>query len=256
MRFAPVLTLTAVLAALLGTAASATVFEYEHFTGWDFATSGWYVDRALPSVVESESFQGDDRLHYEMVADDYDPENTFYNYRGIKYDVTMPEWGFQSFSIDLYVGTDWGTTDRNAGIWATGRNATGDISAYPILVYRNSGADQAGFYSFDYYYGGYDLLLATTGGDYDAWHNLRFDLTAGEGVRYYINDTQQGSLFSDPYTVDLQNVILNAYNFNSYQDIYYDNFQANAVPEPNTMLLLGGSLLGAGVVAWTRRRKS
>lgn len=36
----------------------------------------------------------------------------------------------------------------------------------------------------------------------------------------------------------------------------YDTQAESPVPEPSTMLLLGGGLFGAGVVAWTRRRRS
>ena len=244
------LLIAATIVTLAPVSAWATVFELETFDdGWTMGSS-WTVDRRLPDTVESALFDGDYRLHFGIAGED--KANDWRDYEGIKHEVTMPEWGFQSFSVDLYIGSDWDTTDRNAGLWAQGMDSDGNISAWPILVYRNSAEVDAGFYSFDYINGGWDLFSAIDSGDVGAWHTLQFDLTVGTGVEYFVDGTSLG-VFADADTVDLSHVILNAYNTGVDADIYFDNFTASATPEPAS-LAIWGLLAVIGMAATGRRR--
>ena len=221
--------------------AHAGVFESETFdSGWSMGTE-WTADRRAPSVVNSVDFDGDYRLHFGISG--ADKTDTWRDFEGIKHQVDMPESKYQSFKIDLYLGSDWGQTNRNAGLWAQGQTINGDLSAWPILVYRNSGTTTAGFYSYDYIDGAWDLFQSTESSDYGAWHELRFDLNKGLGVEYFVDGTSLG-LFADTVTADLSHVILNAYNFGVDDDIYFDNFEASAVPVPAAVWLLGSGLLG------------
>ncbi len=210
----------------------------------------WYPDRKEPGVFEQADFDGDYRLLHGIRGADED-DASFYNYQGMKLDTPLPDWGMQRHSIDLYVGSDWLDEDRNAGIWGVGYDAEGDISAYPILAYRNMEDLDAGFYSFDYYAGGWDLFYGLS--EAEAWYNLSFVLTRGVGVEYFVDGNSLG-VFEDPWTRQLETVILNAYNFGEDYDVYWDNFQAAAVPEPATMSLLGLGVVGVALAKWRRRK--
>ncbi len=146
-----------VAAGTLVVPAMATIFEYEQFNAdWTMGTE-WEVDRTLPAHVDAQDFDGDSRLRLGL-RPPASPDS-WHRWEGIKHEVTMPEWGYQSFSIDMYVGNDWGVTDRAAGMWGQGMDGA-SISAWPIISYRNSETTAAGFYSFDYLVGGWvDRIL-------------------------------------------------------------------------------------------------
>jgi hypothetical protein len=236
---------------LFGSTAEGTTFEMETFeSDWTMG-SEWTPDRRLPNVVQAADFRNDSRLHFGIEGDD--KTDTWRDYEGVKHAVSMPEWSVQRFSVDLWIGDDWDTTDRNAGLWAQGEDASGSISAWPILTYRNSDSTPAGFYSYDYLSGGWDLFLTAQADDFQAWHTLEFTLYRGTGVEYLVDGTSLG-LFSDNVTADLSHVILNAYNYGVDADIYFDNFQAQAVPEPMTMLAFGSAVAGLGGYIRRRRR--
>lgn len=185
----------------------------------------WYVDRKDAGVFESGIFQGENVLHHGIRAVDHDPANNFYNHQGRKIDINLTGPN-QIVSIDLFVGEDWNTEQRGAGMWATGFDAANDVSAYPIVAFRHSATEAPGFYAFDYINGGWTLLRAAKASDFGRWHTIEFELIAGEGVKHYINGEMLLS-FADADTISFGNVILNASNFAEDYDIYWDNFGAH-----------------------------
>lgn len=215
------------------------------------AAGVWYTDRYAPAAFESVVFDGDSRLRHGIAAADLQG-SAFYNTQGRKYDTNLVG-AVQEFSIDMYVGSDWGTATRYAGLWATGFDASNAVSAYPILAYRNAEGDSAGFYTYDYLLGGW--TKETTDTDFGQWYNLRFVLTVGTGVEYFVNGVSVRT-FADPDTLSLGNVILNAKNYGQDYDVYWDNFNGSVVPLPAAAwqgLAMLGSMGGLAVI---RRRKS
>lgn len=200
------------------------------------APGTWYTDRFAPGAFESEPFDGDNRLLHGIrtaqAAANRPPAyaSSFYNTQGRKYDTnaTGPE---QTFTIDVYVGSDCETEDRSFGLWATGFNAANVVSAYPIIQYRHkgnspiwgTGTADAGFYGWSYVSpGGYPFFMPVT--EFDRWYTLSFTLTVGVGVDYYVDGVHLGFI-ADVNTVSLGNVILNAYNYGDENyDVYWDNF--------------------------------
>ena len=164
----------------------------------------WYVDRYAPAVFESFDFEGRKVLRHGVSTSDFQ-SSSFYNYQGRKLDVNLTGPTI-TVSIDLFVGSDWGSKQRNAGFWATGLDSSNAISAYPMIAWSSGGTDVAGFYAFDYFYGGWDLLHAAEPEDYGKWHNLAFTYNVGEGVSYFIDGDFKWS-FSDSYTTQISNII-------------------------------------------------
>lgn len=239
--------LVAVLA--LGTAsAHATQFTFDSDPTLSptQAPGAWYTDRFAPAEFRSATFDGDARLLHGLSGAD-EQDSSFRNYQGRKYDTGL-SGPSQTFSIDLFVGEDWAAREVNAGMWGTGIDGAGDISAYPILAFRNGADIAAGFYAFDYFGG--DWILETPVGEVGEWYTLSFDLSVGTGVEYFVDGSSIGT-FADTGTTSLDNVILNAYNFGEDIDVYWDNFSATGVPEPGTWCLLGASVAGVGAM---RRR--
>lgn len=239
--------LGALVVLMLAGSVQAAVYEQETFDqGWTMG-SEWTQDRSLPGIVESSIFDGEYRLRLGLTNANQD---SWHNYQGIKHDVDMPELGRQSFSVELYLDVDWSFSPHNAGLWGQGKDADGENSAWPILVYRSGQDIEAGFYSYDYLddgFYGWDLFKSVDASEYGKWYELKFELTQGLGVEYFINGESLG-LFTDTDTMDLSAVILNAYNFGENEDIYFDNFtaeaEASAVPVPAAVWLLGSGLVG------------
>jgi hypothetical protein len=196
------------------------------------APDSWYPDRYAPAAFESALFDGDNRLHVKIAADDYLPYgSTFYNYQGRKFDL----WnGINTYiTADLYVGPDWENEQRHASIWATTFDADGNISGYPIMGFTEG----TGFriYTQDtdqdtsngYQPGWYDIPNPS-GFVYGAWYTLRAELSE-TAYRYYIN----GELvWTDAITFDSiewGNMMLQAYNYGENYDVYWDNVGAGRI---------------------------
>ncbi len=234
----------------------------------------YYPDRYQPAVFESSFFDGDDRLHIEVNSADSEANRPasfssgFYNTQGRKFDTP----GENSFSIDLYVGSDWDTVDRNTGMWGTAIDAANAISGYPILAFRNVEAGGAfppvdsGFYFYTQdtdqddsngYTDGYVPVADLDSGDFGKWYTLSFAIL-DDKFEASVADSMGTTIgsFSDIYTFgseSFSNMIVNTYNFGDTYDVYYDNFTATNIPEPSTIALAG---LALGGLAFRRRRRA
>lgn len=217
-------------------AANADVFSFDNPD-----LSGWYQDRSSPNVFETAEFDGDDRLHIGISGADQQ-SNSFYNYQGNKHDFgdAIPEY---SIVGDLFVDSEWETGSWNVGMWGTLFDSNDDVSAYPIVSYRNGADMDAGFYGFNYVEGGWFPVLSVS--DFDEWYSL--EMAYDElGLNYFVNGQKVAS-FDDTYPhAQIGNIILNSYNSGEDYDVYWDNVGTRSapVPEPGTFFLLGAGLLG------------
>ncbi|MFC7047345.1 hypothetical protein ACFQH6_19720 [Halobacteriaceae archaeon GCM10025711] len=158
---------TAVAAALVGTpvqgkARPNAVFDLDFSSSSDATATtatdaGWVVDRQAPAAWTTDPFMGDDRLRVDVDGDA--PTSGFYAYQGEKYqDAGGSYWhaGTGSrLSYRFYVDPAWETDDvgQETGVWPVLGDADGDISAYPILAYQDSDAnenDEPGFRAYVY----------------------------------------------------------------------------------------------------------
>lgn len=119
---------------------------------------GWVVDRRDPEAWNQAMVDGDYRL--EIDIDETAETSGFYAYQGRKYqDADGASWnaGRGSWlSYRFYVDPDWEADNlsRQTGVWPVLGNSAGSISAYPILEYQSSEANEengeAGFRAYVY----------------------------------------------------------------------------------------------------------
>lgn len=123
----------------------------------DSSNAGWETDREAPESFTAEQFDGDDRLAIEI--NESGPTSGFYAYQGKKYlDAGGAYWNAEAnarLSYDFYVDPEWEADDdpQQSGVWPTLGTEDGDVSAYPILAYRDSDASDSGepgFWAYTY----------------------------------------------------------------------------------------------------------
>jgi hypothetical protein len=126
-------------------------------------SAGWTLDRyngayTPPVQFTRAMFDGDYRLCIELNGDG--PTSGFYGYQGKKYlDAGEAYWNAGTgsrVSYQFYIDPAWETdgVGQETGVWLTLGDADGNISAYPILEYQDSEANEetgeAGFRVFVY----------------------------------------------------------------------------------------------------------
>lgn len=188
----------------------------------------WYTDRYAPFEFVSEFFDGDDRLKHSIDASDGANNrpagfgSDFYDTQGRKYDHP----GAVSIAVDLYVPSDWATTERRmAGLWGTAFDSTSTISLYPIIEFTSLDSNpRFRVWPADPVAGGWVDLGLPTGFSYDDWSRLEITLEGGN-VTYSVGDlsltqTANGS-------VEFGNTILQGHNTTDgvTYDIYWDNHE-------------------------------
>jgi hypothetical protein len=200
MRRKTLLVMTMVVAlsmSMVGAAvASANMFDAFTQTELD---ENWITDRQFPSGgVESVSAYGrtDVAAIGVVGAEQFTPSNgsTFYYFEGIK---KVGDFG-SAVQVDLYVPAEWEnaeTSPANVGFWAS----DDPLTAYPLIVYRNSDTVDAGFYTFDVVYDAnaevWVGVYVPSGVDvnYDGWNTLSITLdTDADVANYAINGQEAG----------------------------------------------------------------
>jgi hypothetical protein len=192
----------------------------------------WYVDRYAPAEFVREVFDGNQRLKHSLSVDDGANnrpggfQGVFYNTQGRKYDTN----DITSFAIDLYIPSDWQTTDRRmAGLWGTAFNITDAISFYPIIEFTSTESTPR----FRAWTGsGWMDLGLPAGFAYDSWYTLNISLIDNMLV-YSVEDLSLAFPHND--SVRIGNVILQGYNTDTgvAYDIYWDNLTLFDVPAEN-----------------------
>lgn len=172
--------------------------------------TNWQADRQFPSGgVTSVSAHGrDDVAEIGVVGDQRSTVSPFYYFEGIK---KVGEFG-TAVQVDLFVPTEWedaGTSPLHVGFWSSDVDSAGDITAYPLVVFRNGDTVEAGFYVYDTTSG--DYLASGVAVEYGAWNTLSIALDeATETVAYAVNGQAAGSSYAGGDTIG--QVFLNHYN--------------------------------------------
>lgn len=241
-----------------GTAAAAVIhsdsFDSSPTLANTQAAGAYYTDRYAPSVFNSQSFLGDNRLALELsVADGGDNRpsgysGSFYNTQGRKYDVA----GTTFASIDMFVDSVFITDpNRVGGLWGTAVDASNAITAFPILEFANG--------AFQIWNGaGFDVVGLPTSFAPDTFVNLAFELDSiTDSFKYYLNNELVFTDTTADGSISLSNLIIQGYNTQNGIDrtLYFDNLVAK-VPEPSTLLLFFSSLVAVFVSSRRRHQAS
>jgi hypothetical protein len=214
------------------------------------SSAGWVVDRQAPDAWTTATVGGDGRL--EINIDESAPTSGFYAYQGKKYqDANGTYWNAgrgSRLSYEFYIDPAWegDGTGQETGVWPVLGDADGDISAYPILAYQDSDANDDGEPGFRAY-----VYESDNQGNFedDRWEYIGLPKKLGidpeEGgwvsVEAQLQRTNDGAAFKwridnklvldergynvfAPSTQYLE-VIVNSVNFGHDQTYYYDNFE-------------------------------
>ncbi|WP_211608550.1 hypothetical protein [Haloferax larsenii] len=219
-------------------------------------SAGWVLDRYNPSHPSGyppvsfarAMFDGDYRLCIDI--SETGPTSGFYAYQGKKYqDADGSYWNSETgsrFSYRFYIDPSWegDGVEQQTGLWPVLGNANGNISAYPILEYQDSDANddgEAGFRTFVYIsdedgnfveakwvYLGLPKKLKIDpeeGGWVDVEAQLHKTST-GAALKWRVNDKlvvdERGYNAFSPSTQFLE-FIFNSANFGTDQTYYYDD---------------------------------
>lgn len=235
------------------------VFDLDFSSASDVAdvtatSAGWTLDRYngsyTPPVQFTQAiFDGDDRLCIEVNGDG--PTSGFYSYQGKKYqDADGEYWNAGTgsrVSFDFYIDPDWETDEvgQETGVWLTLGDENGAISAYPILEYQDSTANEetgeAGFRVYTYFtnedgeadarweYIGLPKKLKIDPEE-GGWVTVEAQLqqtSDGAALKWRVNnklivDERGYNLFAS--STQFLEFIFNNGNFGEDEQYYYDNF--------------------------------
>ena len=188
----------------------------------------WIEDRKYPTGgVESVSFDGRDNVAKIGVIADEQDSDAFRQFEGIK---KVDDFGTH-VQVDLYVPNEWQDANIvNVGFWTS----DDPLSAYPLIVYRNSSEVDAGFYTYDVVFdedanewvGVYNLSDAPV--NYNSWNTLTVTLNTDEDeANYTVNGLESGSMYASGDNIG--QVFLNHYNDGARS---YDAFWHAGIQEP------------------------
>jgi hypothetical protein len=218
------------------TAQAATVIDT-----FDSISSNWTTDRYDPAVFQSVYFDGDNRLETGVSAADFNPHGaSFYNWQGKSLLLPADTMGC---SVQLYVSSDWLTSQRKASLWLNGWNGVTDQLAWPIMALESDGSGSAFWTCWNDISGTWTNVSLPSGFAFDAWHNMKLVLDNGNAGMYADGELLYTDTAVNPAVTSFKNVILQTRNFGAtYSGVYWDNL--TVVPEPGSLVLLATACLG------------
>ena len=212
---------------LTGVAALASPTMLDPFTQ-DELDNKWIADRQFPSGgVDSVSAHGrNDVAAIGIVGANRSTAGQFYYFEGIK---KVAAFG-TAVQVDLYVPAEWesdATSPLSVGFWASDN----PLTAYPLIVFRNSATVDAGFYVWNTVTGGYTPSgVAVKYGD---WNTLSIALDPDtDTVNYAVNGQFAGSSYAGGDTIG--QVFLNHFNDGARDYTAYWHAGVVAPPGPQT----------------------
>jgi hypothetical protein len=160
----------------------------------------------------------------------------FYDYQGRAHGLAA---GTTYLAVDLYVPQSWSGLNQQdpngnpanwgslASLWATGVDASGSISSYPIIGFNNDGTNNGqtgttGFQVFDQTNGWTDV-----GGfsGYDRWYQIGFGINSQGQIEYFVNGQLVYTDKTATGTTALSTVMLQGYNGGNDYHIFWDNLR-------------------------------
>jgi hypothetical protein len=142
--------------------------------------------------------------------------------------------GTTYLAADLYVPASWSTLTQQdpsgnpaswgslASLWATGVDASGNVSDYPIIGFNNqAGSGAGGFRVFDETNGWTNVAGFTSA---DQWYQIGFGIRAG-GIDYFVNGQLVYADTTATGTTTLSSVMLEAYNGGNDYHIFWDDLR-------------------------------
>jgi len=238
------------LAATLAAQATVVTFDDPVITASSASPGVWYTDRYAPAGFTNGTLGIENVLKQTISAADGATSRpsafstAFYNTQGRKLDAPTAT---TSLSIDLFIDSSWTDNSRRyAGLWGTGFDGGGSVTAYPILEFGEGVLR---------YWNGAAYVPTSAPVTLGSWVNLSIELDGGSWI-FEVDGTQVGSSLANG-SAEIGNVILQGYNTAagvSY-DIHWDNLSfgsaTGTVPAPGGLALVGLGLLLAGA---SRRR--
>jgi predicted ribosomally synthesized peptide with SipW-like signal peptide len=211
----------------------------------------WLVDRWAPDGFGTDTVGGETALCVSVDEDgptkDY-PDDTFYDYHGVKYVTDTGGNGYwnagdgSTVSSSFYVDPEWEGDGENqaSGIWVQGGDEFENITVYSILEYRDSDtaaadeytdSDQPGFYVYAQTSPGeYGFVYAGLPSGFDpdtgGWVDIEYELDAGTAHRWSVNGEELYADTAASYdgTTRIQVPFINSLNFGVDQEYCYDDF--------------------------------